>query len=82
MVEGAQRKELGHITLMVHLAEDMLICAAARGAKGQRGLRQLSDGKDTHIFFVSSGLSTRRGLQRVRGVVCYRGLSTYVGGRR
>ena len=51
----------------------------ARGAKGQRGLRQLSDGKDTHIFFVSSGLSTRRGIAASKG---YRGLSTYAGGCR
>ena len=36
MVRGAQREELGHISLMVHLVEDMLICGT--GSKRAEGV--------------------------------------------
>lgn len=68
MMSLGLKVELGHTMLMVYLAEDMSICGT--WSKRGEGVEAFVNGKYTHIFFVSSKLSAKRGLSRLRGTNC------------
>jgi hypothetical protein len=73
MMSLGSKEELGHNTLMLYLAVDMLICGkGSKRGEGEGGGCRWK--RYTYIFLFRASCVQGGGLSRLRGVVYHRGL--------